>query len=104
MKKHCCDEMTIRVNHRCVQHPDPFECPDNLIYYSLQFDEYGIIVHDGGSSYIEITYCPWCGRKLPESKRDKWFEELEKLGFEDPLFREDIPRPFQTDEWYKHKV
>jgi hypothetical protein len=25
---------------------------------------YGIPIHDGGSSVIEITYCPWCGTKL----------------------------------------
>jgi hypothetical protein len=25
---------------------------------------YGIPIHYGGSSVIEITYCPWCGTKL----------------------------------------
>ena len=25
----------------------------------------GIIIHDGGQSFIKINYCPWCGRKLP---------------------------------------
>ena len=25
---------------------------------------YGIPIHDGGSSIIEIKYCPWCGETL----------------------------------------
>jgi hypothetical protein len=26
------------------------------------------MVHDGGSSVIVISYCPWCGIKLPEQQ------------------------------------
>lgn len=69
LKEHCCEQMTNRVNHRCEQHPDVFDCADNLIYYSEQSNEYGIIVHDGGSSFILVNYCPWCGTKLPKSAR-----------------------------------
>ncbi len=68
---HCCEQMTERVNFRCDMHPDVFECADNLIHYSQRFDEYLLIVHDGGSSGVLISYCPWCGAKLPESKRDE---------------------------------
>ncbi len=25
---------------------------------------YGIPIHDGGTSVIEISHCPWCGSKL----------------------------------------
>lgn len=25
---------------------------------------YGIPIHDGGSSIIEIKFCPWCGNKI----------------------------------------
>ena len=66
----------------------------------MKFDEYGLIIHDGGSSYIDIKYCPWCGSKLPESKRDLWFETLENLGFEDPI-EQNIPEEFQTGKWHK---
>ncbi len=68
-KKHCCEEMTRHVNHRCEMHPSIFDCADNLIYYSGESDRYGIIIHDGGSSFSVIIYCPWCGTKLPESTR-----------------------------------
>ena len=30
---------------------------------------YGIPIHDGGSSIIEIDYCPWCGKKLNKASR-----------------------------------
>jgi Domain of unknown function (DUF6980) len=66
MTKHCCDQMTEAVNHRCAQHPDPFDCPDNLIHYSEMPSAYGIIIHDGGSSTLKIYYCPWCGAKLAD--------------------------------------
>jgi hypothetical protein len=102
LKQHCCDEITKRINHKCEQHDDPFECPDNLIFYSLKFDEYGLIVHDGGSSYIMIEFCPWCGTKLPESKRDLWVDTLEELGFDEP-FEQEIPQKFRSDEWYRSK-
>lgn len=60
--------MEFQLSLRCDEHPDPHDCPDNLIYLSEQFDEYGILVHDGGASYVIIQYCPWCGTNLPESK------------------------------------
>ena len=75
-----------------------------VVYYSSKFNEYGIPVHDGengtASSYIDIQYCPWCGKKLPKSKRDEWFDTLEKRGYEDP-YVEDIPPEFKTSEWYE---
>lgn len=46
-----------------------FDCPDKLMFYSSKFDEYRIIIHDGGDSFIEISFCPWCGVKLSMSKR-----------------------------------
>ena len=85
----------------CEQHKNIFECPDVLINYIPKFNEYGIIIHDGGSAILSISYCPFCGKKLPESKRDLWFEQLEKLGFENPS-EEEIPKEYSTNEWYKN--
>ena len=86
----------------CDQHSDQYECPDVLISYIEKFDEYGIIIYDGGSSCISIYYCPFCGTKFPESKRDMWFDELEVLGYDDPS-EEDIPVQYKSGEWYKGK-
>jgi hypothetical protein len=67
---HCCEAMTKAINHQCDEHESVFDCPDTLIYYSQRFGEYGIIIHDGGTAYRTIEFCPWCGAKLPPSKRD----------------------------------
>lgn len=90
------------INYHCDIHDDIFDCPDALIFYDKRFDEYGIIIHDGGKAYIKIEYCPWCGKKLPETKDDLWLEELEKLGFSNP-FEENIPEKFNSDKWWKEK-
>ena len=64
MKKHCCKNMKYHCNYKCEIHSNPFDCPDNIIYYSEKTKDYGIIIHDGGSSFISIKYCPWCASQL----------------------------------------
>ncbi|MFP3846173.1 MULTISPECIES: DUF6980 family protein [Priestia] len=64
MKKHCCDDMEYHANFKCDIHKTPFECPDHLILFDDKHNDYGLIVHDGGSSTIEMSFCPWCGKKL----------------------------------------
>jgi hypothetical protein len=66
-----------------------------------KFREYGIPILDGGSSFQEIAYCPWCGRKLPESLRDEWFEELERLGL-DPS-EDKVPEEYSSGQWWSHR-
>jgi hypothetical protein len=55
------------------------------ILYSPKFNEYGISVLDGpghsaGDSFIVLDFCPWCGTKLPPSKRDEYFNRLEAIN------------------------
>ena len=71
------------------------------LMYVPKFREYGIRSRTGDTSYQLIKYCPWCGSKLPESLRDKWFDRLEKLGLEPES--PDLPKDMTTDEWYKKK-
>lgn len=37
---------------------------DSVVIYNDLQRIYGIPIHDGGSSFIAIAYCPWCGCKL----------------------------------------
>lgn len=67
--EHCCEAMKTQIDFVCEEHESPFDCADNLIYFSKKFDEYGLIIHDGGSSFIKIDFCPFCGKNLPKSKR-----------------------------------
>lgn len=60
--------------------------------------EFGIQVLDGGTSSIGLTFCPWCGQKLPSSLRDAWFDEMDRLGI--GPFGEHIPAEFSDERWY----
>ncbi|WP_425594845.1 DUF6980 family protein [Qipengyuania aestuarii] len=64
MSSHCCEMMRENVENVCDRHEDRFECPDALIHCSEAQDRYGLIIHDGGTSIIRISYCPWCATKL----------------------------------------
>lgn len=46
IKKYCCEEMEKKINYKCSKHNDPFDCPDNLLFYNKKYKEFGIIVHD----------------------------------------------------------
>jgi hypothetical protein len=67
MDRHCCEEMRHEVERVCDRHLDRFECPDCIVEYRPKHREYGLIVHDGGSSVILIRFCPWCGTELSAS-------------------------------------
>ncbi len=41
------------------------------IVYIAKYKEFAIKVLDGGSSYIVLKFCPWCGHILPRSQRKK---------------------------------
>ena len=60
MNKHCCEEMKVHLDNG-----------EAAINYIAKFREYGIKYLDGGTSFQQILYCPWCGTKLPESLRDQ---------------------------------
>ena len=59
----CCDSMANQLNWSCDTHASPSECPDALIGRFAD-GRVGLFVHDGGTSHIEIKYCPWCGARL----------------------------------------
>lgn len=93
----CCDKMEYFLGQIREEIIDS----DEILYYCPQFDEYGITVHDSDSrSYIKIDYCPFCGRKLPDSKRALWFKILEEQGL-DVIDYSELPRKYFTDKWWK---
>ncbi|MDM8532019.1 hypothetical protein QUF63_12680 [Anaerolineales bacterium HSG25] len=88
MSQHCCKEMEFHLQEGEV-----------ALLYLPKFREYGIQILDGGSSFQEIYYCPWCGKKLPSSLRDQWFNQIEALGHE--WGDEDIPAKYLSSEWWR---
>lgn len=99
MATHCCDQMTRQVELVCDRHPDRHDCPDCLIEYSPELREYGLLIHDGGTSSLTILFCPWCGSHLPESLRHEWFTELAQRGI-DP-WTDEVPAEFRSSAWWE---
>jgi ribosomal protein S27AE len=64
MDTHCCEMMQSNVDRTCADHPSRYDCPDCLIEYWSAAKKYGLIVHDGGKSIVQIDFCPWCGSGL----------------------------------------
>ncbi len=61
-KKYCC----IYMAYYLIEDKKPKNL-DEINYDSIITEtrkKYGIPIHDGGSSYIRINFCPWCGREL----------------------------------------
>ncbi|WP_299724271.1 hypothetical protein [uncultured Tateyamaria sp.] len=82
----------------CTEHSRP-ECPDFFFDYNAVFDEFALMYPDG-ISVVLISFCPFCGTKLPPSKRDDWFDELEALGFDEPLLAsEELPEKYKSGAW-----
>ena len=57
MSKYCCWSMEKQ-----------FEIePDNerLVWYSEEHDEYGLRDRKEDHTYTPISFCPWCGMRLP---------------------------------------
>lgn len=61
---YCCSQMKVQAEIECKDHPELSECPDSLIYVSENKKYFGLRIHDGGSSSVEINFCPWCGASL----------------------------------------
>ena len=54
-----------------------------------------------------INYCPWCGKKLPNELKSKFFEIVKReYGIEpdiDILKNPSLPEEFKSDEWWKKR-
>jgi hypothetical protein len=55
--------MDYDLSRKCEAHETRADCPDALV--AAVEGGYGLIVHDGGSSVVEINFCLWCGSRLP---------------------------------------
>ena len=60
----CCNMMAIHIRNSCDLHDSKFDCPDRIIDTDEKGKTFKILIHDGGTSGIEINYCPWCGTRL----------------------------------------
>lgn len=90
MLSHCCEQMNFHIHEK-----------EKIIYYDSVLKEYAIRVTKNAIQCI--SFCPWCGSRLPDDLRDKWFNEMEVLGIDPHREARKIPKEFKTDEWWKKR-
>ncbi len=83
----------------CIRLSEAIGDDDVPINYVSKFREVGLMCLDGGTSYLLLEFCPFCGSALAKSLRDVWFDRLEALGLEPG--DSGIPAELKTDHWWK---
>ncbi len=76
--------------------------PEMPLVYNEKFREFGIKVLDGGTSFIQINFCPFSGIKLPKNLRDEWFDVVESLGLEPD--DSDMPEELKSGKWWMKNI
>lgn len=72
-----------------------------VILWIASWNEYRIDISHRGYRSTPIRYCPWCGHRLPDSKKALWLKTLYELGYSDPTGADHIPEEFGTDKWWR---
>jgi hypothetical protein len=97
VKDHCCREMTDQVNMHWSKAKSPLlGSTDQRIYWSPVYDEYGLICQPS-AEILKIHYCPFCGGRLPDSRRDAWFKRLAITGWK--TWGDPVPDDLLKHDW-----
>lgn len=90
--KFCCKDMRLFV----TDPRDPINYNDKLREYYIDAPK--------TSNIITMEYCPWCGKKLPPSLRNRYGDLITKEYNLDPWDDTDkLPIEFKSDEWWKKR-
>ena len=73
---------------------------DIPVFYEPRFRLYDIEQQDGLGSRWQISYCPWCGRPLP-NLGEQWLEEVKRRGLDPTTPEEELPEDLRDDRWWK---
>lgn len=99
-------DRTIQNEHCCKQMYDSLVDTRIPIGYSPLIREYYIQLKQQ-STVQPISFCPWCGKKLPASLREEYFKSLEKEHHISQNINEEniknFPKDFQSDAWWKKR-
>ena len=85
----------------------------SVIWYDRPYRSYNVLLNRSVSNYSgwPITYCPWCGKKLPEELhpddtiKKEFGEDYIKFPNE-PGYKQlppEVKKEFETDEWWKKR-
>lgn len=66
--KYCCLTMADKVlDSKDSKGETRYDDPD-VVINKWDNNTFGIPIHDGGASIIEINFCPWCGENLKNER------------------------------------
>jgi len=63
----CCLEMANKIFESLDKNGENIFNDVDIVMRKWDDGTYGIPIHDGGSSIIEIKHCPWCGTELKKA-------------------------------------
>jgi hypothetical protein len=101
--QHCCPTMAARV---ALARQARSDLP--VVVWIPMWNEY--LVPVAGGPLVDLagewnrqpmSFCPWCGAKLPMSLSKEWHERLRALGYDDPGNNPHLPQEFESDAWWR---
>ncbi len=89
----------MRTHVQAITEPAALVASDRAVLYDVVFDEYCLAAQGTTLATEVLMFCPWCGVDLPASKRERWFDELVRLGVgpDDP----GLDDRFRSDAWWR---
>lgn len=109
----CCEQMFKHVMSFLNKNTSVDGELDTCIWYEEKERQYHVLCSNLLKHYTgyPISFCPWCGSKLPEPLDPD--ETIEKeygadylRPYYDPMYRplpEDVDKDFQSDAWWKKR-
>jgi hypothetical protein len=97
-EQHCCLDLAYAIARPRLS---PYQGPSVIVEWSAAWNEYRLPMAHDGYTPTPIRYCPWCGTRLPPSRREEWYRALRGLGIDDPGEADAVPPAFETDEWWR---
>jgi uncharacterized protein DUF6980 len=85
--------------HHCETMSLALANPEYPIDYDDVVRAYNLRILDGGSSYLALVYCPFCGAKLPGRLGEEWFDRLEARGIEPGS--PEVPAEMRDGSWWR---
>jgi hypothetical protein len=83
-----------------------FDGDDIVVKFIPTTREWGIPISDyAGGGTVVFEYCPWCAVRLPESLRDRYYEELwtfSESGEDVPEW-ELRPEEYRSSAWWRRQ-
>ncbi|MBX9830706.1 hypothetical protein K2X40_02030 [Candidatus Babeliales bacterium] len=93
--EHCCEIMLNELND-----------PRTPFSYDKILRQYYVICESRICDQL-LSYCPWCGKKLPEVLNEEYYDiiydELKLEPAENVLETKGLPEEFKSDEWWKKR-